>query len=86
MIGRPVDHGYRDARPCRRNGVQLSQCPYDRSPIQAEVCSGGSLLLKCECCGAEWEWHGAWLRRLQEPDREAVRNAREAGATPEPAS
>ena len=81
-----VDLGYRRGQACRRNGVQLSQCPYDQSPIEAEVCSGGSLLLKCECCGAAWEWHGAWLRRLQEPNREAVRTARETGATTGPAS
>ncbi len=56
-------------------GVELTQCPYDSTPIEAEVLSGGSMLLTCSCCSAAWEWHGAWLRRVQEPDRAAIRNA-----------
>ena len=44
--------------------------------ITAEVCSGGSVVLTCPACGAAWEWHGAWLRRFREPDREKMRAAR----------
>jgi hypothetical protein len=38
------------------------------------------MLLTCPHCRAEWEWHGAWLRRVREPDRAAVVNARESRA------
>ena len=55
--------------------VELTQCPYDSTPIEAEGLSGGSMLLTCPCCAAAWEWHGAWLHRVQEPNREAIRNA-----------
>jgi len=55
--------------------VELTQCPYDSTPIEAEGLSGGSMLLTCPCCTAAWEWHGAWLHRVQEPNREAIRNA-----------
>ena len=51
--------------------VELTQCPYDRTPIEAESLSGGSMLLTCPPCAAAWEWHGAWLRRVREPDRDA---------------
>ena len=61
--------------------MELSQCPYDGTPIEAEALSGGSMLLTCPRCSAEWEWHGAWLRRVREPDREAVVTARESRAT-----
>jgi hypothetical protein len=54
--------------------VELTQCPYDSTPIDAEFMSGGSMLLTCPRCLAEWEWHGAWLRRIREPNREAVVN------------
>ena len=62
--------------------VQLTQCPYDSTPIEAEVVAGGSFLLSCTCCGAKWEWHGAWVHRINEPDREAVRKARTASDQP----
>jgi hypothetical protein len=52
--------------------VELTQCPYDSTPIDAEFLSGGSMLLTCPRCLAEWEWHGAWLRRIREPNRDAV--------------
>ena len=55
--------------------MELTQCPYDSTPIDAESLSGGSMLLTCPCCSAAWEWHGAWLRRVQAPDRDAVRSA-----------
>ena len=56
--------------------VQLTQCPYDGTRIEAEVVAGGSFLLSCTQCGAMWEWHGALVRRIEEPDREAIRDAR----------
>lgn len=49
--------------------MQLETCPYDGSPIQAESFSGGSVLLSCAHCDAAWEWHNAWVRRVQPPDR-----------------
>ncbi len=62
-------------------GVDLTQCPYDGTPIEAEAYSGGSVLLDCPCCGAAWEWHNALVRRVREPDRERVVTARtSAGA------
>lgn len=64
--------------------MQLSQCPYDGTEIGAETVSGGSLLLWCECCGARWELHGAWMRRVSAPDREAVRAARSRHPAPAP--
>jgi hypothetical protein len=66
--------------------VELSQCPYDHTAIAAEVCSGGSVVLTCPACGAAWEWHGAWLRRLQEPDRDKMRAARAETRSPESTS
>jgi len=61
--------------------VQFTRCPYDASPIEAEAQSGGSTLLSCSTCDAAWEWYRTWLRRVREPDREAVRLAR-AGREP----
>jgi hypothetical protein len=58
--------------------VEFTRCPYDASPIDAETYSGGSAVLSCSTCGAAWEWHNAWLRRVREPDRDAVRAARAA--------
>ena len=65
--------------------MELSQCPYDSTPIEAEALSGGSMLLTCSACSAAWELHGAWLRRVREPDREAVLLARDE-RSPEAAS
>ena len=59
--------------------MKLERCPYDGTAIRAEILSGGSLLLSCATCGAVWERHGAWVRRLHAPDRDAVIAAR--GAT-----
>lgn len=53
--------------------MQLERCPYDGTTIAAEHFSGGSMLLRCEHCGAAWEWHNAWVRRVAEPDRSRVR-------------
>jgi hypothetical protein len=63
--------------------VEFARCPYDASPIEAETDWRGPALLSCPTCGAAWEWHNAWLRRLREPDREAVLRAR-AGRKPAP--
>jgi hypothetical protein len=56
--------------------VDLERCPYDGTAIEAETWSGGSLLILCPACEAEWEQHGAWLRRVREPDRNKVIAAR----------
>jgi hypothetical protein len=47
--------------------VDLEHCPYDLTDLEAEAWSGGSLLLACPSCGAEWESHGVWLRPTREP-------------------
>jgi hypothetical protein len=66
---------------CRRLGcVEFTRCPYDASPIEVEASASGSTLLSCSTCGAAWEWYKTWLRRIREPDREAVRSARAANA------
>lgn len=64
------------AVPADTSEVKLERCPYDGTAITAEIVSGGSLLLSCATCGASWERHGAWIRRLQAPDRDAVIAAR----------
>ena len=56
--------------------MELRQCPYDGTEVDAEVVSGGSLVLSCRHCGASWETHGAWVRRFVPPDRRAVVEAR----------
>jgi hypothetical protein len=61
--------------------VELTQCPYDGTAIDVETWSGGSLLLSCPACAAAWEWHGAWIGRVREPDRDRALAAR-AGITP----
>jgi hypothetical protein len=66
--------------------VELTQCPYDHTPIEAEAWSGGSVVLSCPACAAGWEWHGAWLRRIREPDREKMLEARAHARTTQPAS
>ena len=33
-------------------------------------------MLTCPACEAAWEWHGAWLRRVREPDRAKMLEAR----------
>ena len=81
----------RDAASCFSFGgnsrpyqyVELTQCPYDRTPIEAESLSGGSMLLTCPQCAAAVELHRAWLHRVREPDRDAVLIARNE-RSPEP--
>jgi hypothetical protein len=63
--------------------VELTQCPYDHSTIEAEQFSGGSVILTCPACDAAWEWHGAWLRRVREPDRERMIDARARARSPQ---
>jgi hypothetical protein len=65
--------------------VELTQCPYDRTAIEAEAWSGGSIVLYCPACDAAWEWHGAWLRRIREPHREKARAVRSGEKSTEPA-
>jgi hypothetical protein len=59
--------------------MEFRQCPYDASPIDTEHVAG-STRLSCSTCGAAWEWHNTWLRRVLEPDRDAVRRARATAA------
>lgn len=62
--------------------VDIERCPYDGAPIDVETYSGGSFLLSCPACGAAWEAHNAYVRRVQSPDwgaARAERAAREAG-------
>jgi hypothetical protein len=47
--------------------MEFRNCPYDQTPITIAQRSGGSLLLSCGQCGSQWELHGAWLRKLEEP-------------------
>ena len=55
--------------------VNLTQCPYDGEPIEAEY-SGGSFLLSCPHCRAEWELHSNIVRRVQDPDWSLVDESR----------
>jgi len=60
--------------------VEFTRCPYDASPIEIDPNPGGLTLLTCSTCGAAWEWYKTWLRRIREPNRDAVRAARAANA------
>jgi hypothetical protein len=58
------------------NGMpRLERCPYDGSPVVADAYPGGFLVVSCESCGAAWELHNAFVRRVAEPDWTAVRIA-----------
>lgn len=58
--------------------VNLTQCPYDGESIEAEY-SGGSFLLSCPHCRAEWELHSNIVRRVQDPEWSLVdENRRDA--------
>lgn len=59
--------------------VNLTQCPYDGEAIEAEY-SGGSFLLSCPHCGAEWELHSNIVRRVAEPDWSLVDESRRDAA------
>lgn len=60
------------------NGMpRLERCPYDGSPVVADAYPGGFVVVSCESCGAAWELHNAFVRRVAEPDWIAVRVASE---------
>ena len=50
--------------------VKLQRCPYDGTPLDVDAYSGGSYLLTCTSCTAEWEAHNSLVRRTSEPDWE----------------
>ena len=56
--------------------VNLHRCPYDGTSIEAEAYSGGSFLLSCTACGAEWEAHNSLVLRVTAPDWDAARRAK----------
>ena len=64
--------------------MELTQCPYDGGPVTAEAASGGSMVMSCPACDAAWEWHGAWFRRVREPDRDKLVAAGSGVSTPRP--
>lgn len=64
-----------DAHP-----VKLQRCPYDGTPLDVDAYSGGSYLLNCASCEAEWEAHNELVRRTAEPDWDKVRAARTVNA------
>jgi hypothetical protein len=66
--------------------VEITQCPYDYTTVEAETFSGGSVIMTCPACEAAWEWHGAWVRRVREPDRDKMIAARTRSRSTEPAS
>ena len=66
--------------------MELTQCPYDYTTIEAETFSGGSVVMTCPACEAAWEWHGAWLRRVREPDRDKMIAARSRAVSTERAT
>ncbi len=53
--------------------MELRQCPYDETPVAFERVGPDAVLVRCDHCGARWEWHNAYLRRIEDPDVEAVR-------------
>jgi hypothetical protein len=61
-----------------KTAMELTQCPYDRSRLDART-TGGGLLLVCTVCGAAWETHGGWVGRIRRPDRAKVIEARRNG-------
>jgi hypothetical protein len=66
--------------------VEITQCPYDYTTVEAETFSGGSVIMTCPACEAAWEWHGAWVRRVREPDRDKMIAARTRSRATVPAS
>lgn len=56
--------------------MELRRCPYDAMPIELERVSAEAVLVRCENCGARWEWHNAHIRRIEEPSVDAVRARR----------
>ena len=66
---RSADHNSLNGEQIRAEdtGMEFRNCHYDQTPITIAQRSGGSLLLSCGHCGSQWERHGAWLRKLEEP-------------------
>ncbi len=60
--------------------VKLRRCPYDGTELDLGQYSGGSYLLTCTACEAEWEAHNSLVRRTAEPDWDLARAARAATA------
>lgn len=60
--------------------VKLQRCPYDGTELDIGQYSGGSYLLTCTACRAEWEAHNSLVRRTAEPDWDRARAARTATA------
>ncbi len=49
--------------------VNLTLCPYDSKDLYREY-SGGSFLVSCSHCGAEWEVHNNLVLRVTDPNWE----------------
>ena len=82
MASRPDPPGFAVkyfAGPADTSFVNLHRCPYDGTSIEAEAYSGGSFLLSCTACGAEWEAHNSLVLRVTAPDWDAVRRAKAEG-------
>ena len=60
--------------------MKLQRCPYDGTPLAIGAYSGGSYLVTCDACGAEWEAHNELIRRTVEPDWVKARSARTVNA------
>jgi hypothetical protein len=46
---------------------RLERCPYDGTGVVADVYPGGFIVVSCESCGAAWELHNAFVRRVSDP-------------------
>lgn len=49
--------------------VNLTLCPFDSKYLNREY-SGGSFLVSCSHCGAEWEVHNNLVLRVSDPNWE----------------
>ncbi|AKL73079.1 hypothetical protein IMCC26256_11786 [Actinobacteria bacterium IMCC26256] len=49
--------------------VNLTLCPFDSKDLNREY-SGGSFLVSCSHCGAEWEVHNNLVLRVTDPNWE----------------
>jgi hypothetical protein len=66
--------------------LSLTQCPYDGALLDAEISSGGLMLLICASCDAAWETHGSYVGRVRDPNRDKIIAARDAQWTETPAN
>ena len=57
-------------------------CPYDLSALYSDAYSGGSFLISCRACQAQWETHGQFVMRLKDPVEELVHKTREKYGLP----